>query len=184
VKEGLNLPRYPTLPGRLKSKKAEVASYEASVAAGGLSTISLDNAAEVVVETTLLGSRAGGRDGHRSTSSTGWVCCERRDPCADRGTIRVQQRRPRTSPIGCARTMVELGLGSSVTAVVIGAEADGLAADLVTYGAARVLTVHHDVLDRLRARGMGRGARRADRIAVRTAAVVSAGTDRGNEVLA
>jgi len=55
VKEGLNLPRYPTLPGRLKSKKAEVLVVEANRANGGLTTLSFDNAAEVVVETTLLG---------------------------------------------------------------------------------------------------------------------------------
>ena len=55
MKEGLNLPRYPTLPGRLKSKKAEVLVVEANRANGGLTTLSFDNAAEVVVETTMLG---------------------------------------------------------------------------------------------------------------------------------
>jgi electron transfer flavoprotein beta subunit len=56
VKEGLNLPRYPTLPGRLKSKKAEVLAVSAEPAAGGLVTENFDNAAELVVQTTLLGS--------------------------------------------------------------------------------------------------------------------------------
>ena len=55
VKEGINLPRYPTLPGRSKSKKAEVASVTAEHVAGGLATESFDNAAEVVVQTTILG---------------------------------------------------------------------------------------------------------------------------------
>jgi electron transfer flavoprotein beta subunit len=56
VKEGLNLPRYPTLPGRLKSKKAEVVVKTVEPAAGGLVTEHFDNAAELVVETTMLGS--------------------------------------------------------------------------------------------------------------------------------
>ena len=56
VKEGLNLPRYPTLPGRLKSKKAEISAVTAEAVAGGLSTESFDNAAELVVQTTMLGT--------------------------------------------------------------------------------------------------------------------------------
>jgi electron transfer flavoprotein beta subunit len=56
VKEGLNLPRYPTLPGRLKSKKVEVPLLNAEPTPGGLRTLSFDNAAEVVVETTMLGT--------------------------------------------------------------------------------------------------------------------------------
>ena len=56
VKEGLNLPRYPTLPGRLKSKKAEVAVHTAEPVPGGLMTEHFDNAAEVVVQTTMLGA--------------------------------------------------------------------------------------------------------------------------------
>ncbi|MCU1395164.1 MAG: electron transfer flavoprotein beta subunit/FixA family protein [Ilumatobacteraceae bacterium] len=56
VKEGLNLPRYPTLPGRLKSKKAPVDGHTVEPVAGGLITESFDNAAELVVQTTMLGS--------------------------------------------------------------------------------------------------------------------------------
>ncbi len=56
VKEGLNLPRYPTLPGRLKSKKVEVAVVESAVPCGGLATLQFENAAEQVTNTTLLGS--------------------------------------------------------------------------------------------------------------------------------
>jgi len=58
VKEGLNLPRYPTLPGRLKSKKAEIVSHTVEPVAGGLITENFDNAAEVVVQTTMLGTGA------------------------------------------------------------------------------------------------------------------------------
>jgi len=58
VKEGLNLPRYPTLPGRLKSKKAEIVTHTVEPVAGGLITENFDNAAEVVVQTTMLGTGA------------------------------------------------------------------------------------------------------------------------------
>jgi len=56
VKEGLNLPRYPTLPGRLKSKRAEVAIHTIEPVPGGLLTEHFANAADPVVNTTVLGS--------------------------------------------------------------------------------------------------------------------------------
>ncbi|CAB4865228.1 unannotated protein [freshwater metagenome] len=56
VKEGLNLPRYPTLPGRLKSKKVQVPVLTAEPVSGGLTMLRFDNAAELVVQTTMLGT--------------------------------------------------------------------------------------------------------------------------------
>ena len=58
VKEGLNLPRYPTLPGRLRSKKADVARLEASSGAGGLQTVGFSLPTEQVTDTTVLGTGA------------------------------------------------------------------------------------------------------------------------------
>ena len=58
VKEGLNLPRYPTLPGRLRSKKAEVAEQPADAPAGGQRTLGFVLPVEQVTETTLLGTGA------------------------------------------------------------------------------------------------------------------------------
>ena len=58
VKEGLNLPRYPTLPGRLKSKKAVVEQITASHQPGGLVTNAFVNPVEQVTETIVLGSGA------------------------------------------------------------------------------------------------------------------------------
>jgi electron transfer flavoprotein beta subunit len=55
VKEGINLPRYPTLPGRLKAKKAQVASSAASATAGGLRMNRLFTPAEQKTATTILG---------------------------------------------------------------------------------------------------------------------------------
>jgi electron transfer flavoprotein beta subunit len=55
VKEGINLPRYPTLPSRLKAKKADVAVVQPHVAPGGLRMLRLVNPPEVATSTTILG---------------------------------------------------------------------------------------------------------------------------------
>ena len=55
VKEGLNLPRYPTLKGRLGSKKAEVESVEPTGQIGGLAMIEFRPPKEQVTETVVLG---------------------------------------------------------------------------------------------------------------------------------
>lgn len=55
VKEGLNLPRYPTMKGRLSSKKLEIRSLEVGAAHGGQQRIRLHRPAEQVSETVILG---------------------------------------------------------------------------------------------------------------------------------
>ena len=55
VKEGINLPRYPTLKGRLASKKVDVARIEPSGEPGGQQMITLMPAAELVSATVILG---------------------------------------------------------------------------------------------------------------------------------
>jgi electron transfer flavoprotein beta subunit len=59
VKEGMNLPRYPTLKGRLASKKADVELVESEAEAGGQVMIRLIQPAEQVAETRVLGEGAG-----------------------------------------------------------------------------------------------------------------------------
>jgi electron transfer flavoprotein beta subunit len=56
VKEGINLPRYPTLKGRLASKKVDVAQVVPTAAAGGQHMITLLPAAEQVSATVILGN--------------------------------------------------------------------------------------------------------------------------------
>jgi electron transfer flavoprotein beta subunit len=56
VKEGINLPRYPTLKGRLASKKVEVAQVSPAGEPGGQQMITLLQAAEQVSHTVMLGS--------------------------------------------------------------------------------------------------------------------------------
>jgi electron transfer flavoprotein beta subunit len=58
VKEGINLPRYPTLPGRLKSKKAELQHLTATAAPGGLTMQRFETPAVAVSETVVLGTGA------------------------------------------------------------------------------------------------------------------------------
>ena len=55
VKEGINLPRYPTLPGRLRAKKAAVLSSAASAAPGGLVMDRLFTPPEQKTATRILG---------------------------------------------------------------------------------------------------------------------------------
>jgi electron transfer flavoprotein beta subunit len=55
VKEGINLPRYPTLPGRLMAKKVDVATSPAQQDAGGLQMIRLITPPEVASATSILG---------------------------------------------------------------------------------------------------------------------------------
>jgi electron transfer flavoprotein beta subunit len=55
VKEGINLPRYPTLPGRLKAKKTEIVNFAASAPAGGLMMRRMFTPAEQETPTVILG---------------------------------------------------------------------------------------------------------------------------------
>lgn len=55
VKEGINLPRYPTLSGRLRSKKLEVAHRRVEVTAGGQRMVRLASPPEQEVRTRVLG---------------------------------------------------------------------------------------------------------------------------------
>lgn len=55
VKEGINLPRYPTMKGRLTSKKAELHTVEASGDAGGQTQVRLKSPPEVASNTVILG---------------------------------------------------------------------------------------------------------------------------------
>lgn len=63
VKEGLNLPRYPTIQGRLRAKKAPLRTIEPAVAAGGLRTVGLRQPPENEQETVVLGHGADAADG-------------------------------------------------------------------------------------------------------------------------
>ncbi len=55
VKEGLNLPRYPTMRGRLASKRIKINTVEADADAGPQSMTRLYRPAETVSQTTILG---------------------------------------------------------------------------------------------------------------------------------
>jgi electron transfer flavoprotein beta subunit len=56
VKEGINLPRYPPMRGRLKAKKTEVRVFEANPHRGGLTKVRLHPAPQSETETVILGS--------------------------------------------------------------------------------------------------------------------------------
>jgi electron transfer flavoprotein beta subunit len=56
VKEGINLPRYPTLKGRLASKKVQVDSVAPQGEPGAQQMVSLVQAAEKASQTVILGN--------------------------------------------------------------------------------------------------------------------------------
>ena len=55
VKEGINLPRYPTMKGRLASKKVSVDTFESTAAIGRQKLVELYQAAEKASSTVILG---------------------------------------------------------------------------------------------------------------------------------
>lgn len=55
VKEGINLPRYPSLPGRLKAKKKAIATSQPAWQDGGLEKIKLLNPPEEAHQVEILG---------------------------------------------------------------------------------------------------------------------------------
>ena len=56
VKEGINLPRYPTMKGRLASKKADLTSIAPTGDLGGLHKVSLRRPVETRSHTVILGT--------------------------------------------------------------------------------------------------------------------------------
>ena len=56
VKEGINLPRYPTMKGRLASKKVDISRSETTASAGGLKMIQLQRPPERASNTQILGT--------------------------------------------------------------------------------------------------------------------------------
>jgi len=56
VKEGLNLPRYPTMKGRLASKKVELETNEIDAPAGGQTLVTLHRPPEQASTTEVLGT--------------------------------------------------------------------------------------------------------------------------------
>lgn len=58
VKEGISLPRYPTMKGRLASKKVAVTAIEPTAEPGGLGLVSLQTPPEQASHTAVLGHGA------------------------------------------------------------------------------------------------------------------------------
>jgi electron transfer flavoprotein beta subunit len=58
VKEGLNLPRYPSMRGRLAARNAPVVRHRPERTAGGMRTVRLHNATMTEPETVILGHGA------------------------------------------------------------------------------------------------------------------------------
>ncbi len=55
IKEGINVPRYPSLPGRLRAKKKPIAQSQPEQIAGGLRMIRLETPEEQASQVEILG---------------------------------------------------------------------------------------------------------------------------------
>ena len=58
VQEGINLPRYPTVMGRMKARKAELTRLAPERRDGGLATVGLRHPPQAETETVVLGAGA------------------------------------------------------------------------------------------------------------------------------
>ena len=84
---------------------------------------------------------------------------------------------------GLARALVAAGVGSTVTAVLVGADAESFAAGVGAYGASQALCVRHPELTDYAPQAWGDVV--AELVVTRSpVAVVATATDRGSEVLA
>ena len=84
---------------------------------------------------------------------------------------------------GLARALIAAGVGSTVTAVLVGADAHSFAAGVGAHGVSQALRVHHHELTDYAPQAWGDVV--ADLVATRSpVAVVATATDRGSEVLA
>jgi electron transfer flavoprotein beta subunit len=58
VKEGLNLPRYPSVPGRLRARKKEIERSTPAASAGGLEKIVLRLPPTTATQAEVIGQGA------------------------------------------------------------------------------------------------------------------------------
>ena len=97
--------------------------------------------------------------------------------------VLVEHDRGTLAPATLEGVTAARSIGERVEAITIGADADGLAADLAPFGVAAVHQVHDALLVDYGPEAWGDVLAQAVR-ALRPALVLATGTDRGNEVLA
>ena len=164
VKEGLNLPRYPSVPGRLRAKRKEVERIEPAWSSNGTRKLGLRLPEEQGTPVEILGQRTGG-------------CRDRRGPAAaDRGPREMSGvlvfvehaggEPDRLSPRGAGVRRAACGTaGGDVEAVLLGPGAAGAARRSRPRGSDGARRRRRPP-GGVRAGGLGGGARRADRRAV------------------
>ena len=182
VKEGINLPRYPTMKGRLASKKASVATVDArppSPAGCGWcawpgppsrsrrrrSSATDPTPRPAVVD--LLEQLGVLRRG-RSSSSSSTTVARWPTPAATPWPPDGRWRRT----------------GEELAALTIGAAADGLAEELTALGADAVHQAHHDLLTDYGPEAWGEVVAQVTVAFAAERRRSDPGTERGNEVLA
>ncbi|MGB8860309.1 MAG: electron transfer flavoprotein subunit alpha/FixB family protein, partial [Ilumatobacteraceae bacterium] len=95
----------------------------------------------------------------------------------------IEHDRGALSPASLEALAAARSIDPQVEALTLGAAADGAAAELGAHGATVVHQVHHELLADYGPESWGEAVAQATR-ALRPAAVLACGTDRGNEVMA
>ena len=181
VREGINLPRYPSLPGRIKAKKAQIDHREPSSRRGRAAAA------------PAAGSRGGTTD-HRGARHR-----SRRGTAGRRGAADAWSGGPMSvlclvehegpsvpglslQAVTFARSVAEQGDGRLV-ALVVGEPDPEVTPRLAAHGVTDLCVVADDRLGGFAARAWAQAVRQvADELA--PAAVVAPGSDRGHDVLA
>ena len=173
VRDGLNIPRYPSVPGRIKARKKPVTTHEVTLADARIVKQRLVVPPAAVKGTTLSSRRAGrGRT--------------RRGLPRDRGAVmilvHVDHDRGVLDPVSLQALTLARALDPDVQAVVAG-DAGPLAAELAAHGAAVIHVADNAVFADFAPQATGRAI--ADLVGTLSpAAVLAGGTARGNEVMA
>ncbi len=183
VKEGINLPRYPSLPGRLRAKRAVIERHEPQWQAEGLRKQSLRVPETERKQAKVLGHRGGrGARAHRRARRVGGaamtvLCLVEHDAAgvADAVAARAVVR-PR-------RLADAAGEPDGVAAVLFGPAGQVPGDALAAHGATSAHVVEPGDLPGYAPRAW---ARALAGLAAQTGAdaVLAAATDRGNEVMA
>ena len=177
VKEGLNLPRYPSVPGRLRAKRKPLATSAPASRDRGRR--------EAAAAAAARAGQAGGDPRPRARG-----CAGRRRGAAPGGAggmtlvyVEHQDGRPDDASLQAIALAREIAGGAPLHALLAGPGAEDAAAGLGAHGVATAHIADHEALAThapvALARCIGELIERLS-----PAAVAAAGSERGNEVLA
>ena len=186
VKEGLNLPRYPSVPGRLRAKRKPLESSSPQRPQPRLAKLRLTLPPGAGKQAQILGdgpdaAPGGGRGAPRAgapvmAAASVLVLVEHADGEPDELSLQA---------LALARGYAA-AIDGAIAAVLIGGHGRGAGAALGAHGVSSAFVAQHDALDDPDGFAPDAWAASVVELIERLApaAVIAAGSDRGNEILA